>query len=207
MATTGTRLVCRGFTEKLSDAFARADTAGGTLGTAPTGQAWALTGTGVSVAQISSGRYVCPNENVYAYVDSGAPASRMYASVSWTGVGAVVGRPVLISSPYATLLETMVHTQFAYDGWNLQVRVNGGSFDVIGSGSYAARATDGTAYTIGVSVNSDTVTLELPDGTTARVTDSRVSDCYGQWTTYQLSNSAVNINARFESVNSDWMPA
>lgn len=197
-------LLAPGIRPILSDEFTRADTSAGTLGKALTGQAWELTGTGYLTVQVLGNRAVCPNDNVYIYTSIAQVPVGLKAMVSWTGDAGAGGGVTLISSPFSTLLETMIHAVFDYDSWVLQVREAGGSFVSLGSGNYAAPcALDGTSYPIGWSIAGNTATVRLPDGTAHYISDYRLSLCNGRWLTYQLFNGATGPQARFDSVVAD----
>jgi hypothetical protein len=187
----------------VEDHFTRADTAPGSLGQTETGQTWILTGSGYQTAKIQSGRYVCPNENSYAYFDAITKPKALRGVISWLGSGSNPGQPVLLSSPFVTLLETMVQVQFSPTSMLAIIRVAGGSQDVLLQANYPPCVTDGRPYQVGWSIEGDTITVELPDGTVRTATDSRLTTATGRYVLYQLYNVTTGPQARFDSVEAE----
>jgi hypothetical protein len=145
--------------------------------TAPTGQAWTLTGdnpleltdAGMTIDGIGAG---------YTTTDLGAVPTSVGASVVFeAGAPGAVATLLVSAGPSLDLNNMGVHYYFDATGWTLQVREDGEDpFPVIDSGQFAPPlAADGaTAYTVNIAIDGDTLTVTHADGTTTTATDPRV---------------------------------
>src|SRR5205807_193694 len=91
--------------------------------------------------------------------------------------------------------------------WVLQIRESGGPFIMLASDSYKSGPlhTDGTEYPMYMSIVGNTVSLELPDGTTREITNKAIGRLSGAYAMWQILNTpAPTVNPRWEDV--DAMP-
>lgn len=181
------------------DTFARADTAPGTIGAPDIGPAWTITGEGIGDAQISDGRFVTqPDSTTYIYQTFPRQPERIGGQVSWVpGEGVGPGFGALISSKDINLIENMVHFIFSNETWTLHVRESAGDFEVIGYGDCHVEV-DGLPHAVEMSIFDNTVTLTLPNGATAIVADSRVSNLAGPFCTWEIRNEDANSQIRWD---------
>lgn len=165
--------------QELYDDFERADTVSG-LGTAPTGQTWAVSG--ASLPRILSGQMTNDGGGAgYSYVQLSRKPARMAAQIQF-GAGAAGGVAGLIAG-IDWSLENMCHLVWGSTEWYFQVREAAGAFVSLASGVYAL-APD-TPYSVGVRYMGSQAVIELPDGTEVTVTDSRIARLNGKFLIYE----------------------
>jgi hypothetical protein len=189
------------------DDFNRPDTSPGiySLCDPPNGFRWASTGT--ALPYISGGKMlidVASGISGYALMELPATPLVMRGTVAWSAGGAGVGNVVFISSHKDQAISDVVHLAFNMTDWDLMVRSNGGTWDDIGSGAYSAPLVVGTVYNIGMRLNGDTCTIELPDGTEQTVTSTRIGDEQGKYCIYELTGDVGYKNPSYESVYATW---
>lgn len=144
---------------------------------AKTGQRWTRTGADPMVLT-AAGMTVDGVGTGYTTTDLGTPPTEMGASVVFSpGTRGAVIALLVSKGPGLDLGNMGVHYIADATGWTLQVRVNGQMpFPVLKAGSYAQPLkTDGTVYNVDIRISGDTVTLTNADGSTATVTDPRIS--------------------------------
>lgn len=153
------------------------DRAGQVPTTTKTGQRWTRTGAN-PMALTAAGMTVDGAGTGYTTTDLGHPPTEMGASVVFSpGTPGAVIALLVSKGPGLDLGNMGVHYIADYTGWTLQVRVNGQMpFPVLKAGNYAQPLkTDGTVYTVNIAIAGNTVTLTNADGSTATVTDPRIS--------------------------------
>lgn len=203
------------YTSIFHDDFERADQIG--LGTAPTGQVWALTGAGGATAQIQSGRYTDgtpgANNTSYAGVIISPQPQRIGGTFSFVpgsggGTGAAIA--LIASSDTSITLQHMVHLVLSQANASLSWWQNGSQNQTPASCSaptgYAFRtplAADGTVYSVWMSISGNTVHVDLPDGGSFDCTDSHFSTLWGSLGIWEhvYNNTSTSIS-RWESVGS-----
>lgn len=148
----------------------------------------------------------------HAMVDLGAETSRIGAEFAFApGNGVANGGAaalVLWSVPLVypgPVVDSPMHITFDTKTWNLATFV-GGSGTTIATGAFLKPlATDGTLYTVEISVKGETATILLPDGRTITVTDPRIAAkarTVPSWETYQI-DASVDPKAKFRKVWAD----
>jgi len=100
----------------------------------------------------------------------------------------------------------MIHFVIVPGLWTVNVYEAGVASAIIATGNHTF-ALDGTVYTAAVRLDgSDTITLELPDGTERAITDSRFSERSGRFVAieaYAFPGSGQDVVTRFERVEFD----
>lgn len=141
---------------------------------------------------------------------SGLPAmpTRIAITFSLLGVaGANCGPVILISADGVTeaagSYRDMIHFVIVPGLWTVNVYEAGAASAVIATGNHNL-AIDGTVYAAAVRLDgSDTIVLELPDGSERQVTDARFSERSGKYVAieaYAFPGSGQDVVTRFESV-------
>lgn len=175
---------------------------------APTGQVWDISGQGAATVTIANGQMTSPGGNCYAYLDYGQTVGEARAAFSfgssftstqmvWTLIADV--------SPSSGGLQTMLHMNFGTKGYSFTKRKAGGSFDPPTSGAYQGTwdLRPDCLYLVGMAIDhtAGTVTLSLPDGTFAVLTDTDfVSNIVPRYVALQLTASATTA-CRWDAIS------
>ena len=170
------------------------------------------------LAEIVSGR-VQSAGFPYAFYAQAGPAglpampTRIAITFSLLGSsGANCGPVILISADGAVAAAgsylDMIHLVIVPSLWTLNVYEGGVASGTIATGDHAqALAIDGTVYTAAVRLDgSDTITLELPDGSERQITDARFVERSGKYVAieaYAFPGSGQDVVTRFEGVDID----
>lgn len=201
----------------LWDDFERADRAN-TLGVAPSGQTWLITGSGYLNTGITSGRFILNIQGaVYAYnEDIGGVARRLSAKASF-GVGNN-SSVTLINSPNplgvaVTAWNQTLHCWMSPTQWAVQRYDTGAVVTTMASGTFATPlALDGTVYEWAINCDPDdpnTMYVELPSADSAtglktiKVTNAVIGPCWGRHVIYELLQSDAISKVRMESVTAE----
>lgn len=197
--------------QTLWDDFNRAD---GSLGSAPTGQAWSFSG--AQSGSIASGRYVWggpgDTDGLYANVTVPGDFRATGGRFSFSGSTGTNNAVVLICSVGGDRMTAgawlhMLHLVITRAAWDLDAYDGGdpatGNPVQLASGLFATNlAADGTVYEAEFAVSGDTLYLRLPDGTVKTVTSSHISAKAGPNLIYQIVQDEANgdVAPRFEEV-------
>lgn len=125
----------------------------------------------------------------YPFVDMGAPVVDMRARVSWAAGTANNAVIALIATPLDTgevssiTTGPSLHITFTDTRVAVEVFVDDVNTTIQTINFSSVMAKDGTQYVFGWQKpdGGSTMTILMPDGTTATVTDSRLADCGGQY--------------------------
>lgn len=172
----------------------------------PTGRVWNLTGPGYNTTAIVSNRYVAI-DNTYAYLTCGADKTLTSVQGSFSFVpGGGINNPantvltLIADSQFSpSPLTTMLHLQISPSRWSLQKRISSGPFIDIGSGLWTL-ATDGTIYTLKMSIGTSTVTITLPSGGTIEIMDSDIAVIGPKFGCWQITCDPDGYTGRWENV-------
>lgn len=184
---------------ELTDTFTRSDST--SLGSAETGQTW--TNVGTKPLRIESNRLVHDTGGAgYAYTTLTGTPRRFGGVASFVNPGDSGAVLTLISSPESTLtFTTMVHVVVGHDVWYIQSTATG----VVNLANLAqgqcAIPTDGTPHEVWVTINGDTLTLEIADQVVSTVTNSVISARSGSLVAWELLNTAGQADPRWDSVS------
>lgn len=193
---------------ELFDDFDRAD---GAIGTAWTGQAWSVvpaTTTRVTPL-ISGGKLVAADSGqsqtaAYIGVDMGAPVKEMRALISFAA-GISGGSAVLIATAGGVTVDAItagsIHIVFADTVVNVDVFETGVLTTIKTLAYPAACAQDGTVYQVGWQIDGDTLTLFLPGGSLATITDSRFAQQNGAFAIFEHYWLTGRCHSTFHAVN------
>lgn len=198
------------YTTVMRDEFARSDRVldGDT---ADSGETWSVTlvdGTHTDLGIIDAGRFTAPS-TVYASILQPAQPTSVGGRFSWAAAGGAdhSGMALIMSADATPTLEHMLHLAWDHDGGYLSWWIPGDINNYFpGASSFVfdpPLAEDGTVYEIRMTVDGDTVTVDLPDGNSLVVTDPHVSVVAGPlviWEPYYPPYSSCHA-PRWESVS------
>lgn len=181
----------------LSDDFERADTSDGTLGVAPTGQAWDLRGGAdggypplpvSSFGKITSGGFVVPGGQV-VYAFAALARTPRQVTIDWSWVDDTVGTQfttlalIVTSPPVNNYIETMLHITVTNGTCKIQKRISGGAFVDLNTGAQTispSLALANTVHRLQLDINDDTARVRIDDTRYDQsVTDADVSAVVG----------------------------
>lgn len=186
------------------DFFDRADTADGTLGTAPVGSlAWSMRGAyvGGPMPNISLGRISSKMLVVDPPSTTGPPALAVYATQQLRGtvrrIGAVLSYIAntgsnqgangyvwaLAIGPSDPIVQGMIHFIGTHISWSFELWLPSGEKVYLASGSFSPQLSySGKAYYVDALINDagTSVTITVP-GTRVTVDDARIAQVLGPW--------------------------
>ena len=168
------------------------------------------------LAEIVSGRVQSAGFPYAFYAQAGVSGlpvmpARIAVTFSLLGSsGANCGPVILISATGAIeaagAYSDMIHFVLVPSLWTLNVYEGGVTSGTIATGNHSL-AIDGTVYTAAVRLDgSDTITLELPDGSERQITDARFVERSGKYVAieaYAFPGSGQDVVTRFEGVDID----
>lgn len=184
------------------DAFDRADTLAGNLGTAPSGRPWVLSEPGGASAKIAAGRYQSDvpgtTKSTYAFQTLPYPVRAMRCGISW----ADTSTPQVVAFAASKYPETgftsnLIHPIVSPTVIELQKFV-GGVFTSLHTVALSLSA--GTVYEFGWSIVDNVVTVDYPGGSFS-IVDPDFPPILGRTAYFQISDTGTSTGAvRFEWV-------
>lgn len=168
----------------------------------PTGQAWNANGAGYLSTGIVDGELV-GTENYYCTLDYGQDIKRIGGTFRFTD-GAGTNRDqktiTLIADHDNNGLSMMLHLIIAPNGWTLQKRVSGGSFDMIAGGELYLIIDNVYSVFMDIDVSENTVTVTPPNGIKQTITDSDISAISPRYATIQYTGSVSGYKGNWRSI-------
>ncbi|RYY67724.1 MAG: hypothetical protein EOO12_00260 [Chitinophagaceae bacterium] len=194
----------------LLDDFERADTADGTLGTAPTGQAWALKGAAdggypplpvSSFGKITSGGFVVPGgQTTYAFALLARKPRTIFADWSWlddtVGTDFTTLAILVTNDPVNNWIETMLHITVTNGVCRIQKRISGAWTD-LNTGAQTispSLALASTVHRLRLDIVGSTVRVRI-DGTAydQSVTDSDIATITGPRVGFEHYSASTDV--------------
>lgn len=181
------------------------DRANGALGYSDSGYQYYVTGANTMVVSSSECDTTPGAGSGYAYVTFPRIPTVVRASFYWKPGSPSTDGICIACADSSGSINQLLHFVQWKDAWNLQVRIGGGSFDSLISGSYLPILQENTPYRTSMSINGNTVLLELPDGTQQTVTDARVGTTKTNICFWELgSNGVSDMRPIFTSIGADF---
>ncbi|MFN4130115.1 MAG: hypothetical protein ACK4GC_09905 [Paracoccaceae bacterium] len=191
------------------DDFDRSNTAAGTLGVAPSGQAWSLRAPYAgsyplppsSFGQITDGKFVVPGgQIVYAGIDLEAAPLSITCKWSWVdkGSGADFTTLAVLCSPATSWINTMLHVTVTNVTIKVQKRINGGAFIDMNAGNTAFGSPSlllaNTEHTLRLDIAGNTVRARVNDTRyDVSVTDPDIPGIVGRYLACEHYSASTNV--------------
>lgn len=171
----------------------------------PTGETWALTGTGAATTARTANQMVAVG-NTYAYFDPGDTFARIDGAFTYRRRGSGNNDPtstdltLIVDSQYQ-VLGTLLHLRISPTSWILEKKIApAGSFTVVAFGYHTL--VEGAAYAIGMERASSTVVrIHLPDGTAVDVTDADFASITWRYPCWQIAFTTNSWEGRWAAVS------
>ena len=202
------------FRRELWDDFERTGGAAGTqsLGVAPSGQVWHLTGAGYAAAQITTDATgqrwftTTPGNIAYAWAAVSGPVRRVGGTIAFEAGGGTGNATAVfaIGRTFGQILN-LIHFQCQVTGWSLDVIDQNGALATITSGAYSVASLSlDTPYAASLTIDGPNAFIELPDGTIRHHTDERFAQYQGPYVFIEpYMPSAATRLPKFGSVYAD----